>query len=112
MNVWLCPNFGITQSAKMRGSRAAHRANLIQLVELAPQHLRLEERRVTSRRYHRVVGDEGAGAAVQEDRELVGLDHGHIERQLFSELSNHSASAVSLIRVGRVLLTTALSDTF
>jgi hypothetical protein len=34
----------------MRGSRAAPRTNLIQLVELTPQHLALEVRRVTSRR--------------------------------------------------------------
>ena len=39
----------LAQSAKRCGSRAAPRANLIQLTKLAPQHLRLEVRRVASR---------------------------------------------------------------
>ena len=39
----------LAQCAKRCGSRAAPRANLIQLTKLAPQHLRLEVRRVASR---------------------------------------------------------------
>ena len=39
----------LAQSAKRCGSRAAPRANLIQLTKLAPQHLILEVRRVASR---------------------------------------------------------------
>ena len=41
-------NLRITRLTKRRGSRATCRANSVELAELAPQHLRLEERRVPS----------------------------------------------------------------
>ena len=63
----------LAQCAKRCGSRAAPRANLIQLTKLAPQHLRLEVRRVASRCAFR--GFERLTEIAKQPLDVVCFDH-------------------------------------